>query len=70
MLTVKLELSEIHYNTYLSVAKRLYDEDVLEEPTIAALLLHTLQIMNKEYGSDPQSLVMYFKKRKAEDEIK
>ena len=69
MLTLKLELSEIHYNTYLSIAKRLYEEDILEEPTTEALLLQTLRIVNKEYVSDPQSLVKYFKKRKAEDEL-
>ena len=36
-------------------------------PNIEALLLNTLEIVIKEYSSDPQSLVMYFKKRKSED---
>jgi len=67
MATIKIEISETQNDILLSIAKRLCKEGVLKEPNIEALLLNTLEIVIKEYSSDPQSLVMYFKKRKSED---
>jgi hypothetical protein len=67
MATIKIEISQTQNDILLSIAKRLYEEGALKEPTIEALLLNTLDIVIKEYSSDPQSLVMYFKKRKSED---
>jgi len=50
----------------LSIAKRLYEEDCLEKPNVDALILRTLQIIMEEYTWNPESLVLYFKKRKWE----
>jgi hypothetical protein len=65
MVTIKIGISQTQI--LLSIAKKLHEEGVLKEPSIEALLLNTLKIVIKEYSSDPQSLVMYFKKRKSED---
>ena len=67
MATIKIEISQTQNDILLSIAKRLCEECALKEPTIEALLLNTLEIVIKEYSSDPKSLVMYFKKRKSED---
>ena len=67
MVTIKIGISQTQNDILLSVAKKLHEEGVLKEPSIEVLLLNTLKIAIKEYSSDPQSLVMYFKKRKSED---
>jgi len=67
MVTIKIGISQTQNDILLSIAKKLHEEGVLKEPSIEALLLNTLKIVIKEYSSDPQSLVMYFKKRKPED---
>jgi hypothetical protein len=59
-----LDLSQTQYDSTLSIAERLYEEDCLEKPSIEAVVLRTLQIMTEQYTSDPQSLVLYYKKRK------
>ena len=59
-----LDLLQTQYDSTLSIAKRLYEEDCLEKPNIDALVLRTLQIMMEEYASNPESLVLYFKKRR------
>ena len=42
-------------------------EDCLEKPSIEAVVFRTLQIMTEEYTSNPQSLILYYKKRKSEE---
>jgi hypothetical protein len=59
-----LDLLQREYDSTLSIAKRLYEEGCLEKPNIDALVLRTLQIMMEEYASNPESLVLYFEKRK------
>ena len=54
----------MQYDSALSIAKRLHEEQCLEKPNIEALILRTLMIMMEEYASNPESLVLYFKKRK------
>ena len=54
MATIKIEISETQNDILLSIAKRLCEEGVLKEPNIEALLLNTLEIVIKEYSSDPQ----------------
>jgi hypothetical protein len=66
MVTIKIEISQTQNDILLSIVI-LCEEGVLKEPNIEALLLNTLEIVIKEYSSDPQSLVMYLKKRKSED---
>jgi hypothetical protein len=68
MPTIKIEISQAQNDTFSLIARRLYEEGVLKEPNIESLVLNTLQIVIKEYSSDPQSLVKYFKKRKSEDD--
>ncbi|HYT44401.1 MAG TPA: hypothetical protein VEP90_18880, partial [Methylomirabilota bacterium] len=60
----KLDLLQTQYDSTLSIAKRLHEEQCLEKPNIEALILRTLKIMVEEYTSNPESLVLYFKKRK------
>jgi hypothetical protein len=59
-----LDLLQSEFDSTLSIAKRLYEEGCLEKPEIDALVLRTLQIMMEEYASNPESLVLYFEKRK------
>ncbi|MGB7952404.1 MAG: hypothetical protein WCF23_00360 [Candidatus Nitrosopolaris sp.] len=61
-------MSQTQYDSTLSIAKRLYEEDCLEKPSIEAVVLRTLQIMTEEYNSNSQSLVLYYKERKSEEE--
>jgi hypothetical protein len=47
--TAKIELSQSLYDISLSIATRLYQENVLKEQTVEELILTTLRILIKEY---------------------
>ena len=64
MVTAKIELSQSIYDISLSIAKRLYQENVLKEQTVEELILTTLRILIKEYEENPESVSNYFLKRK------
>ncbi len=57
-----VELTE--YNSAAVVAKALYEQDCLEEPSVEALALCTLRIIIEEYAHNPASLISYYKRRK------
>jgi hypothetical protein len=63
-MTAKIELSQSVYNISLSIATRLYQENVLKEQTVEELILTTLRILIKEYEENPESVITYFLKRK------
>ena len=63
-MTAKIELSQSVYDISLSIATRLYQEDVLKEQTVEELILTTLRILIKEYEENPESVITYFLKRK------
>jgi hypothetical protein len=65
--TVKFELLQLQYNTCCRIAKILHEEGVLEEPSVEALSLRTLEIVVKEYNSNPPGLINYFMKRKSDN---
>jgi len=65
--TVKFELLQLQYNTCCRIAKILYEEGVLEEPSVEALSIRTLEIVVKEYNSSPPGLINYYKKRKSDN---
>jgi hypothetical protein len=60
----RIELSQSLYDISLSIATRLYQENVLKEQTIEELILTTLKILIKEYEENPESVITYFLKRK------
>ena len=60
MIAVKIELPKSQYKNFLSVARRLNQENVLKEPTIEELMLTTLRILIKEYEENPKSVITYF----------
>jgi hypothetical protein len=60
----KIELSQSIYDISLSIATRLYQENVLKEQTVEELILTTLRILIKEYEENPESVITYFLKRK------
>jgi hypothetical protein len=60
----KIELSQSMYDISLSIATRLYQENVLKEQTVEELILTTLRILIKEYEENPESVITYFLKRK------
>jgi hypothetical protein len=62
--TAKIELSQSLYDISLSIATRLYQENVLKEQTVEELILTTLRILIKEYEENPESVITYFLKRK------
>jgi hypothetical protein len=62
--TAKIELSQSLYDISLSIATRLYQENVLKEQTVEELMLTTLRILIKEYEENPESVITYFLKRK------
>jgi hypothetical protein len=62
--TVKIGLSQSLYDISLSIATRLYQENVLKEQTVEELMLATLRILIKEYEENPESVITYFLKRK------
>ena len=63
-MTAKIELSQSVYDISLSIATRLYQENVLKEQTVEELILTTLRILIKEYEENPESVITYFLKRK------
>ena len=63
-MTAKIELSQSLYDISLSIATRLYQENVLKEQTVEELILTTLRILIKEYEENPESVITYFLKRK------
>jgi hypothetical protein len=64
LVTAKIELSQSLYDISLSIATRLYQENVLKEQTVEELMLTTLRILIKEYEENPESVITYFLKRK------
>jgi hypothetical protein len=62
--TVKVGLSQSLHDISLSIATRLYQENVLKEQTVEELMLATLRILIKEYEENPESVITYFLKRK------
>jgi hypothetical protein len=62
--TARIELSQSLYDISLSIATRLYQENVLKEQTVEELILTTLRILIKEYEENPESVITYFLKRK------
>jgi hypothetical protein len=62
--TVKIGLSQSLHDISLSIATRLYQENVLKEQTVEELMLATLKILIKEYEENPESVITYFLKRK------
>jgi hypothetical protein len=62
--TAKIELSQSLHDISLSIATRLYQENVLKEQTVEELMLATLRILIKEYEENPESVVTYFLKRR------
>jgi len=64
LVTAKIELSQSLYDNSLSIATRLYQENVLKEQTVEELMLTTLGILIKEYEENPESVITYFLKRK------
>ncbi|HEY9399182.1 MAG TPA: hypothetical protein VIP29_04720 [Nitrososphaeraceae archaeon] len=63
-MTAKIELSQSLHDISLSIATRLYQENVLKEQTVEELMLATLRILIKEYEENPESVVTYFLKRR------
>jgi hypothetical protein len=64
LVTAKIELSQSLYDISLSIATRLYQENILKEQTVEELMLTTLGILIKEYEENPESVITYFLKRK------
>jgi hypothetical protein len=62
--TVKIGLSQSLHDISLSIATRLYQDNVLKEQTVEELMLATLRILIKEYEENPESVITYFLKRK------
>lgn len=63
MITIKIDPSKFRYDVALSIASRLYQENVLKKPTIEELLIATSKILIKEYEDNPMSVVAYFMKK-------
>ena len=64
LVTAKIELSQSLYDISLSIATKLYQENILKEQTVEELMLTTLRILIKEYEENPESVITYFLKRK------
>jgi hypothetical protein len=64
LVTARIELSQSLYDISLSIATRLYQENVLKEQTVEELILTTLRILIREYEENPESVITYFLKRK------
>jgi hypothetical protein len=67
LVTLKIEISQSQHDTFISIAKRLSQENGLKEPTIEELVLATLRILIKEYEENPQSVITYYLKRHSLD---
>jgi hypothetical protein len=64
LVPIKIELSQSLHDISLSIATRLYQENVLKEQTVEELMLTTLRVLIKEYEENPESVITYFLKRK------
>ena len=51
------------YDSAEVIAKKLHEEDCLEEPSVEALAVRTLSIIIKEYAENPLSFISYYRKR-------
>lgn len=67
MVTIKIELPQSQYDTALSIARRLNQENTLKEPKVEELMIVTLRILIDEYEENSQSVVTYFRKRNTLD---
>jgi hypothetical protein len=65
--TIKIELPQSQYDTALSIATRLNQENVLKEPKVEELFIATLSILIKEYKENSRSVVTYYMKGKTLD---
>lgn len=57
-------LPQSEYDSAAIVAKALYKENCLDEPSVEALASCTIRIIIKEYTENPQSLISYYKRKK------
>ena len=57
-------VEQTEYDSAEIVAKALYEQDCLDEPSVEALVLGTLRIIIEEYASNPASVISYYKRRK------
>jgi hypothetical protein len=64
LVPIKIELSQSLHDISLSIATKLYQENVLKEQTVEELMLTTLRVLIKEYEENPESVITYFLKRK------
>jgi hypothetical protein len=64
---IKIELPQSQYDTALSIARRLNQENTLKEPKVEELMIVTLRILIDEYEENSQSVVTYFRKRNTLD---
>lgn len=60
---IKIDASKFQYDVALSIATKLYQENVLKKPTIEELMIATSRILINEYQDNPQSVIAYFMKR-------
>jgi hypothetical protein len=67
LVTIKIELPQSQYDTALSIARRLNQENTLKEPKVEELMIVTLRILIDEYEENSQSVVTYFRKRNTLD---
>jgi len=57
-------VEQTEYDSAEIVAKALYEQDCLDEPSVEALVLGTLRIIIEEYANNPASVISYYKRRK------
>jgi len=67
LVTIEIELPQSQYDTALSIATRLNQENILIEPKVEELMIATLRILIDEYEKNSQSVVTYFMKRNTLD---
>lgn len=67
MATIKIELPQSQYDTALSIATKLNQENVLKESKVEELMIATLSILIDEYKENSRSVVTYFMKRNTLD---
>jgi hypothetical protein len=67
LVIIKIELPQSQYNIALSIATRLYQENMLKEPKVEELMITTLRILIDEYKENSRSVITYFMKRNTLD---
>ena len=67
MAIIKIELPQSQYDTALSIATKLNQENVLKESKVEELMIATLSILIDEYKENSRSVVTYFMKRNTLD---